>query len=102
MGYGSVEPAPIPRQHAAGADAAGGLISARPEPAPDVTGAIFVRLLRPHEHALAGTILGLAFADKYSPALGGDPDLAAAVAAIMPAGGQIYLALLDGQAAGTA
>src|SRR5262245_22457060 len=46
-----------------------------------------VRLMAPGEQARVGEILGAAFAEKYGPALGADPALAARVAAVLPPGG---------------
>ena len=43
------------------------------------------------ETAAVGAVLGAAFADTYIPALGPDPALAAAVAAVLPPGGMCYV-----------
>jgi ribosomal protein S18 acetylase RimI-like enzyme len=55
-----------------------------------------------HETAAVGAIVAAAFADKYGPALGDDPRLAAEVAAILPRGGLCYVGERDGTLGGTA
>ncbi len=44
-----------------------------------------------HERAAVGAIIAAAFADKYEPALGNDPALAAEVAAVLPSGWACYV-----------
>src|SRR5690348_8698324 len=48
------------------------------------------------ERAAVGRVLAVAFADIYGPALGGDRELAAAIAAIQPTGLFCYVGERDG------
>jgi ribosomal protein S18 acetylase RimI-like enzyme len=47
--------------------------------------------MAPHERAAVGALIAAAFADKYGPALGHDPALAAEVAAVLPSGWACYV-----------
>src|SRR5947209_1102407 len=59
-----------------------------------------VRPMAPAERAAVGQIIAEAFATVYGPALGSDPVLAAALAAVFPANITCYVGERDGQLCG--